>query len=463
MTVDSEMPRKQGTTHMQWIIAILVNTTTLTYGIQAAWISPTTKVLQSETSLVVDQPISDASWTLIASTMPLMAVFGVPICSYLADKYGRKMGILAIAVTQALCWIIKIVTTSVPGLLIARICAGVAAGGCFCITPMYVKELSQDNIRGLLVSLMGLSQNLGFFLMYAMGAFLDYYTLLWIVVWLPLVLIALLIKIPESPAFLIKSEKYEAAASTIAFFRGLNPEDKEVVYEIDCMKNENIYFKSLPDISLISILKNKPWRKGLLLLLLVFTFQAGNGCFAIITYASSILVSSGVTISPDIQTLSIPAVMIIGSVFSIACVERVGRKVLLVTTFGITVASFLCLASIMLVQHQGGSVPGWLCVIAIVAAVWAYAAGVAPIPNVIMSEMFNFQIRAKMLGCIVTYGWFISFVQLIAFTPISNVLGTYGTFYCFAGINLLGIFVTLVLMPETKGKTVEEITLILQR
>ncbi|XP_059061366.1 facilitated trehalose transporter Tret1-like [Achroia grisella] len=463
MPANSDLPRKPGKTIMQWILAILVNTTMFTYGLQAGWISPMTKVLQSKTSSVVDQPISDASLTLIASTMPLIAVLGVPLCSYLADRYGRRVGVLAVAVPQALCWIIKIFTTSVPGLLIARIFAGIAAGGCFCITPMYVKEISQDNIRGLLISLMGLNQNLGFLFMYTMGAFLNYYTVLWIVVWLPLVLIVLLIKVPESPAYLIKLEKYEAAASNIALLRGRKPDDKEVVYEIDCMKNEDTYFKSLPDVSFSSILKTKPWRKGLLLLLLLITVQAGNGCFAIITYASSILVGSGVTLSPDIQTLSIPAVMIIGSVFSIACVEKVGRKLLMSSTFGITVVSFLCLASIILVQHQGGSVPGWLSVMSIIAAVWAYAAGVAPIPYVVMAEMFNFQIRAKVLGCIVTYAWFISFVQLFAFTPISNALGAHTMFYCFAGINLLGVFVTLVLVPETKGKTVEEITLLLAR
>ncbi|XP_059061344.1 facilitated trehalose transporter Tret1-2 homolog [Achroia grisella] len=463
MSKDSDSLSKQGKTINQWIMAILVNTTLLTYGLQAGWISPMTKVLQSETSSVVDQPITDANLTWIASIIPITAVFGVSLYTYLADKFGRRMCVLAVAVPQALCWIIKLVTTSILGLLIARIFAGIAAGGCFCVTPMYVKEISQDNIRGLLVSLMGLNQNLGFLFIYAMGAFLDYYTVLWIVVWLPLVLIVLLIKVPESPAYLVKLGKYEAAASTIAMLRGWKSDDKEVVHEIECLKNEDIYFKSLPDISFVSILKNKAWRKGLLIIMMVITCQAFNGSFAIVTYASTILMTSGVTISPEVQTISIPAVMIFGSAISIVCVERMGRKVMLSSAFGITVVSFLCLASIILVQHQGGSVPGWLPVIAIIAAVWAYAAGVAPIPYVIMAEMFNFQIRAKVLGCLVTYAWFISFVQLFTFTPISNALGAHTMFYCFAGTNLLGVFIALVFLPETKGKTIDEITLILAR
>ncbi|KAM3958171.1 facilitated trehalose transporter Tret1-like [Aphomia sociella] len=463
MFVNSEVPRKSGNTYMQWIIAILVNTTLLTYGLQAGWISPMGKELQSNSSLVVEQPVSDEHMTWIASILPITGAVGVPLYTFLADKYGRRMGLLAIAVPQALCWIIKIVTTSVPGLLIARICAGIAAGGCFSLMPMYVKELSQDNIRGLLVSLIGLNQNLGFFIIYAMGVFLDYYTVLWIVVWLPLGLIALLMKLPESPAFLVKLGKYEAAISTVALLRGRECTDKEVINEVEGIKNTDAYFRSLPDVSFVTILKNKVYRKGLLIIMIIIAFQAGNGCFAIITYASKILVVAGVVISPDLQTLSIPAVMILGSLVTIICVERVGRKVLLALTFGITVASFLCLATVMLIGDQGGSVPGWLPVLAIVAAVWSYAAGVASVPYVVMSEMFNFQIRAKVLGCIVSYGWLISFFQLVSFTPISNALGTYNTFYCFAGINFLGFLSTLIILPETKGKTVEEIELILSK
>ncbi|XP_059061310.1 facilitated trehalose transporter Tret1-2 homolog [Achroia grisella] len=450
-----------GHTYMQWIVAVLLNTVVLNYGLQVGWISPMTKVLQSETSSVVDQPISDESWMWIASAVPMTAVVGVPLYTYLSDKYGRKVGVIAIVIPQSLCWIIKLATTSVPGLLVARVCAGIAAGGCFTVIPMYVKELSQDNIRGLLVSLVGLNQNLGYIFMYAMGAYLEYYTVLWIVVWLPLVLIILLTKLPESPAFLIKIGEYETAARTVALLRGLETTDKEVIHEITYMKNEDNYFKSLPPVTFLCILRNKPWRKGLILLLLLLGIQACNGCFAIVTYISSILGSCGVTISLELQTLSIPAFMIFGSFVTIVTVDRIGRKPLLVITYAITVASFLCLASILLIQHQGGSVPGWLPVIAIVSAMWSYAAGVTSVPGVIMAEMFNFQIRAKVVGCVVMWAWLITFLGVFVYTPISNMLGMHTSFYGFAGINLLGFFVSLVFIPETKGKSVEEIELML--
>lgn len=61
------------------------------------------------------------------------------------------------------------------------------------------------------------------------------------------------------------------------------------------------------------------------------------------------------------------------------------------------------------------------------------------------------------MGTIVTYAWFLSFIQLLTFGPISRELGLYAMFYIYAGINLLGAIYTIILQPETKGKSIEEI------
>lgn len=110
-----------------------------------------------------------------------------------------------------LCWIIKLSATSTTGLIIARICCGIPAGGCFNLIPMYVKEISQDSIRGLLGSLLILMQNIGILSMYAMGSHLDYKTVLWSVLGIPILTVVLMIKAPESPAFLVKVGKVKVS------------------------------------------------------------------------------------------------------------------------------------------------------------------------------------------------------------------------------------------------------------
>ncbi|KAJ8730922.1 hypothetical protein PYW08_002335 [Mythimna loreyi] len=457
MAVDNDCARNEkGNACMQWLVAMLANTTLLTYGFQAGWVSPMTKVLQSADS-PAGYPLSDYEISWIASALCIAATFGVSLFAYIVDRFGRKVAVLIMAVLQALCWIMKLSSANIAVLIMARLCGGLSAGGCYNVVPMYVREISQDDIRGVLGSFIILFQNIGILAMFAMGAYFDYYTVLWIVVWVPVLTFVMMLKAPESPAFLVKKGKVDEAASTIAFLRRLAVDDKVIQNEIDYMKNQELTYNSLPKVSFKTIFQNKAWRRGCILNVILVTFQTNSGNFATLTYSPAILKSAGVTWNPELQTLSFPAVMILASFISMSCVEKFGRKPLISIAFAVAVLSHAVLGTTMLLQHQGGSTPGWMPVIAIITYVAVYAGGISPMPYIIMAEMFNFQIRAKVMGCLVTQAWFMSFVQLAAFTAVANFLGTHTVVYCYAGINLCGALVSLVFLPETKGKTAEQI------
>nr|XP_004927381.1 facilitated trehalose transporter Tret1-like [Bombyx mori] len=449
---------ERGHTYVQWMVALLANTTLLTYGLQAGWISPMTKTLQSESS-PTGAALSDNDISLVASMLCLSAMLGVAMFAYIADTYGRRVCIMTIAALQALSWLVKLCTSSFSGLLIARVLCGIPSGGCFNIIPVYVKEISQDNIRGVLGTLLILMQNVGILSMFALGSRLEYHTVLWIAITVPIATVLLMLKAPESPAFLVKKGNIAKAEATVALLRGLEVTDKIVMSEIETMQNEYSQFKSLPNISFVSIFKQKSWRNGFLLSLTIMSIFSCNGSYAIMTFASAILSSFGVTVSPELQALSFPAVMLLASLLSLFYVERLGRKKILSAAFLVTAGSLVCLATTLLAQQHGWAAPAWLPAAAMVLSL---ASGVSPVPYIIMSEMFHFQIRAKVLACVVTHAWFMSFTQLAAFGPLSAALGLHSTFFAFAAVNLCGALVSLTLLPETKGKTLEQIEISLR-
>ncbi|XP_028176969.1 facilitated trehalose transporter Tret1-like [Ostrinia furnacalis] len=438
---------------------LAASTTLMTYGLQAGWISPMIKVLQSDDSPT--GPLTDTQLSWVGSVLPLTGTFCVALYAYIADAYGRKFGVIAIAAPQAICWAIKLTATNPTILIIARVMAGIPAGGCFNLIPMYVKEISQDDIRGSVVSMSLLMQNFGLLFMYAMGSYLGYYTVLYIVIGIPIVTVVVMLFAPESPAFLVKRERFEEAAQTVARLRGLDVDSKIVKNEMDHMKNEEEKYRSLPTVTFLNIFKNKAWRRGFFLVMALLSTQSLNGNFTILTYAWTILSESGVTANPELTSLVVPVLMICGSIVSMMCVERFGRKKLLIATFSITVVAMITLATTQLLRSQGWIPPSWLPVIAIAASVWAYSAGVTPMVFVIMSEMFSFQVRAKLIGCLVTYAWFMSSTQVSVCTPIANAFGMYTLFYIFAAINVLGAVLTCAVIPETKGRSIEEIEQIL--
>ncbi|KAJ2951602.1 hypothetical protein O0L34_g13758 [Tuta absoluta] len=446
----------QGHTYRQWMISFFANTTMITYGLQAGWISPMTKILQSNDS-PTGAPLSDTELAWIASIMCLVAVVGVYLYTYIADRFGRRAAVILVAVPQALCWIFKFSSANTTILMTARIFSGLSAGACFNVIPIYVKEISQDNVRGLTGSIMMLFQNVGYITMYIMGAYLNYFTVLKIVIFLPFATVLLMWQAPETPSYLVKHGKIEEATTTIAWLRGLSADNKQIEYEVYCLEKQKTAAEALPSVTYSGLFKERSWRSPILLMFAIMTIVSANGCFAILTYASTILASSGVTVSPELQAMSFPAVMIIGGFISMACVERFGRKILVALTNFLISASMFGLGGVIYMQNQNISVPGWLPALLMMVAVAAFAAGVGPVPYIIMSEMFNFQIRAKVLGLIISYAWFINFFQILGYGPIAATIGTYNAFFGFGVLNLIAFVITVGLLPETKGKTPEEI------
>lgn len=101
--------------------------------------------------------------------------------------------------------------------MVARILSGLSAGGCFVAVPMYVKEISQDDVRGTLGSLLTLSQNLGVLIMYIIGTYMSYYGAIYSIIWLPFLSFLLLLKAPESPAYLLKIGKINVSIVFLGF------------------------------------------------------------------------------------------------------------------------------------------------------------------------------------------------------------------------------------------------------
>ncbi|XP_063369856.1 facilitated trehalose transporter Tret1-like [Cydia amplana] len=452
MGVEKKIEKENGHTYVQWLSGVVANSILFTYGLQAGWMSPSAKVLQSSSS-PTGAPLSDSTLGWVASLMPITALFTVPLFAYLADRIGRKNSILLMTVPQLGCWLFKLFAKNLTCLIIARILFGISAAGCFSVVPMYNREIARDDIRGRMGSMLAFFLNLGILAMYGMGACLDYYTVLYIVVWTPILTFLFMLLCPESPGYLVKIGRFEDAAKNLSRLRGLPSSDKSLQSEMDYMRKQDEYYKTLPNLSLIVILRNKAWRKGYLIATLLISVQALAGNFALVTYGANIL-SAVVDMNAELQTLSFPVIMMLGSIVSICVMERARRKTILLFSYVVSGLSLASLATMMMLPDIA---PEWLLLLVIACSMFVYALAVLPGPVIIMSEMFNIQVRAKLIGVVTFQAWFMSFTQLAAFAPITAALGMHTYFYICASMNLLGIVTVLVLMPETRGKSIEEI------
>ncbi|XP_063380403.1 facilitated trehalose transporter Tret1-like [Cydia fagiglandana] len=446
---------KNGSVHKQWIIGFISTTMILTYGLQSGWMSPTISTLQSERS-PCGRPLTTNEISLVAGLISMTAITTAVIFGYIADYIGRRKTLILIVIPQILGFALKIVSAHPICLMVAQACCGIAGGGVYCVSPTYVKEIAQDSIRGVLGCSGILLQSLGLVIMYAMGAYMEYYTVLWIVVWLPILNLIALFQIPESPAFLVKTGKVEEATKVMAWLRGVEEDHKEVERDITILQNEMMASENLPAVTWKSILSDKVSRRALGLSFLCMTMLDLGGNYGIVAYASVILKQSGVTFSPELQALSFPILMTLGSLISAVTIEKFGRKPLIMVSAIFTGTPLAVLGAMLLVVKNGGSMPPWIPVACI--GVCLYASGqMMSLPFIVMSEMFNVQMRTKVLGLLSTYGWSLAGLQTLLFAPITERFGMYTIFFTFALVNAIGTLICAITMPETKGKTLAEI------
>ncbi|KAL4716527.1 hypothetical protein ACJJTC_015955 [Scirpophaga incertulas] len=441
-----------GNARRQMLTALIATIPTFTYGIQIGWLSPMGPLLKSATS-PARTPLhsNDISW--MAAALPLAAICGIPFFTYSSDRFGRKICVIAVSVLSCISWIIKLSEVTATSLIIARVVAGLAAAGCFVVVPVYVKEISEDSWRGALGSLTMTMCKLGVIFVYAVGMLLSYTANQSVYLTIAAAHVVAFMFLPESPNHLLKMGKDDSAAKAISWLRSAPEKSKVVSEEMIKLRDEQRRYQAVPKVTLQSIVKDKATFSALRMTLTLMAMQTLSGCFALMNFAADVFTRAGAVWSPNTLALFMGSLQLAGSFFTTMSIERFGRKTPLACSSLIVSVCMATLATCFLV----GSTQAWLMATAVCASILAYGAGLAPVPMVIMAEVFNYQMRARMAGASMAFSFFCSSMTVLFYTPVANQFGEYVVFYTFAAVTLYGVIYTVLWVPETKGKSLQEI------
>ncbi|XP_026728178.1 facilitated trehalose transporter Tret1-like [Trichoplusia ni] len=437
----------------QILTALIATVPTFTYGIQIGWLSPMGPLLKSAAT-PAQAPLSDNDISWMAAALPLAAICGIPFFSYASDRLGRKICVILVSLLSCISWTIKLTVIMPPALIAARVIAGLAAGGCFVVVPVYVKEISEDSLRGALGSLTMTVCKLGVIFVYAVGMAVSYKVNQAVYLAVACVHVVVFCFMPESPNFLLKVGKEKQAASTISWLRGLDKNHKTVTGELLKLKEEQRQFEEMASVTLISVVRNRTTFSALRMTLMLMAMQTLSGCFALMNYAADVFRRAGTEWSPNTLALFMGSLQLAGSFFTTVSIEKFGRKIPLACS---SLVVSICMTTLATCFYLGTGVVSWLPVTAVCVCILAYGAGLAPVPMVIMAEVFTFQVRARMAGASMAFSFFCSSMTVLFYTPIANQFGAYVVFYTFATVTLFGVVYTIFCVPETKGKSLEEI------
>ncbi|XP_013161591.1 PREDICTED: facilitated trehalose transporter Tret1-like [Papilio xuthus] len=445
----------EGSKFHQIVMVVLMVLPVFSYGTAIGWLSPMGPKLMSEDSPAAEPVHQDViSW--MASVPYLVGTPAVFLFGFIVDNFGRKKALMLTSLSMAACWSLKIYSTSTWALILARAIVGFGVSGSYVVTPLYIKEVSEDSIRGTLGSLVILSQNLGNLLVYIAGEYLCYNTTLWICLSVPLIHLLLFITMPETPSFLLKSGKVDEARGALAWLRCRQPGDAAVDSELQALLLEMEQDNSVKFFEVLKVLiSDRNTFRAFRITLTITLARELCGCLAVLHFASLIFsqASGGWVLNANQQATLLGVVQLIGSCTASTLVERTGRKPLLGTTCLVSGVSLAALAGWFAVRAGGAALP----VAALCLCIYCDAAGLQPVPFVIMTEMFSFQFRGTVTSIVIAFACALVSIELRVFQPLAVSIGLHFVFGCFAMVCLISTVYIVFCVPETKMRTTEEI------
>ncbi|XP_044174405.1 solute carrier family 2, facilitated glucose transporter member 8-like [Acropora muricata] len=441
------------------------------FGYQLPYTSEALLDLQSD---AVDSSIhlSDAQGTWFSSLLAVGAIFGSILGGWTIDHLGRKGTIMACVLPFELGWLLIAFAQNRMMLYSGRVINGMACGMISLAVPVYIAEIVPARLRGMLGSVNQLAVTLGILSSYVMGALVHWQWLALFGAIPPALQVVFMFSMPETPRWSLEKNRRNEALIALQWLRGPDADnEKECDTIVDSFDhNENLKWRDF-----LSPVILKP----LVISIGLMVIQQFCGVNAVIFNAASIFKDAGFD-KAKLVSISVGLIQFFGTALACLLMDRAGRRILLWTmalAMCITLAGLGFYFEIYKAPNGTDSTPAsdtvsllgsighsvqaskisWLSILCLVLFNLAYAVAWGPIPWLVMSEIFPLKARGPASSLATLSNWLLAFVITKTYNSLVSGLTIQGTFWFYSGFSLLGFVFVFFVVPETKGKTLEEI------
>ncbi|MGY3480183.1 glucose transporter GlcP [Staphylococcus cohnii] len=398
-----------------------------------------------------DIPLNSFTEGLVVASMLVGAIFGSGASGPMSDRLGRRRVVFIIAIIYIVGALILALAPSMPVLVIGRLIIGLAVGGSTAIVPVYLSEMAPTEQRGSLSSLNQLMITIGilssYLINYAFTPIEGWRWMLGLAVLPSLILLIGVAFMPESPRWLLEHKSEKAARDVMK----LTFKESEIDKEIADMKEINAISEST-----WNVLKS-PWLRPTLIIGSVFALlQQIIGINAIIYYAPTIFSKAGLGNATSILgTVGIGTVNVLITIVAIMIIDKIDRKRLLVIGNIGMVASLLIMA--ILVWTIGIQSSAWIMVACLTLFIIFFGFTWGPVLWVMLPELFPMRARGAATGIAALVLSIGSLLVAQLFPILTDILSVEQVFLIFAAVGVCALIFVIKYLPETRGRSLEEI------
>ncbi|XP_052480213.1 sugar transporter ERD6-like 14 isoform X3 [Gossypium raimondii] len=398
-----------------------------------------------------DLGLSVAEFSLFGSILSIGSLIGAAISGKITDLFGRKMTMWILNLFYIGGWL-AIAFTKAPLLLnLGRLSLGFTNGISNYLASIYVAEITTKNVRGRFTIIVQFLTGWGASFMFVVGSFVHWRTLALLATIPGLLQLLLLFFIPESPQWLAKVGREKELEAALLCLRG---DKADISHEATEIKD---YVESLKSFSSEGILDifQKQYVRPLLTVAGVLVLMNLGGINALAYYSGAIFVSAGVSSMVGLITLAATQTVI--GILGATLIDKLGRRpLLLVSSAGLCFSSFLTGVSFFLKDFnwwdQGSPIVAF---IGVLMYMGSYALG-GVLPLLLLSELFPINVKGSAGSICNVMGNFTGWLVAYYFNFLIEWSST-GIFFIFSAFSFANFILTATMVPETKGRTLEEI------
>jgi sugar porter (SP) family MFS transporter len=450
-----------GSRATQLLASVAANMGAMAFGSVMSWTATALPDLRADP---VFAGITEDEESWIGSVVPLGAVLAGPIAGFGVERFGRKRSMLIFCLPFILGWLLIYTAQDIDSILIGRILTGISGGAFAIAAPIFVAEIADADIRGTLAAGFELMITVGMLFIFTAGTFLTWRMQALICGTIPMMIIFLLFFVHESPRYLIGRGKMAQAVNALCWYRGAtNP--KQVEGELAKLiegdeENGGTEFSSMRSATILDLIRF-PTYKPVLLVLMLFILQELSGIDAVTFYTVDIFQSAGVTLDSYYSTIILGVVQMVASLIAALLVDKSGRRFFLITSEIAMVISLGAFGIFFYVKSIDETFAiaylQWVPLVSLLMYVVAYSIGVGPITYMILGEIMPQHVKGLASSILTAIKWMLGFTVTRFFLDLMDLVGKACGYWIFMGICLFGAIYIYIFVPETKGKTLEEI------